>query len=157
MHSSRAIFNQVDPRHFHVVHRCRVCGSTDLQSVVDLGVQSLTGVFPRTADAQLTRGPLEVVRCTGDCGLVQLHHRYDPGELYGGDYGYRSALNRSMVEHLHETVQALLARVPVGAGDVVLDIPKKKFEHIFDGVKKRAKVKKAKAKSAKKASKKSGK
>jgi len=120
MHSSR--FYQVDPRPFHVVHRCRVCGSTDLQSVVDLGVQSLTGVFPRTADAQLTRGPLEVVRCTGDCGLVQLHHRYDPGELYGGDYGYRSALNRSMVEHLHETVQALLARVPVGAGDVVLDI-----------------------------------
>jgi len=42
--------------------------------------------------------------------------------MYGGDYGYRSSLNRSMVEHLSAKVKALTSRVPVGAGDVVLDI-----------------------------------
>jgi NDP-4-keto-2,6-dideoxyhexose 3-C-methyltransferase len=107
---------------FHAIHRCRVCGSTNLEPVVGLGTQALTGVFPRAAGAKITRVPLEVVRCAGDCGLVQLRHSYDPDELYGGDYGYRSSLNRSMVDHLRETVESLAARVPVGPGDVVLDI-----------------------------------
>lgn len=107
---------------FHAIHRCRVCGSTNLAPVVNLGVQTLTGVFPQWVGAEITRGPLEVVRCAGDCGLVQLRHSYDPDELYGGDYGYRSALNRSMVDHLHETVKKLTSRVPLGPGDVVLDI-----------------------------------
>ena len=101
---------------------CRVCGSTNLEPVANLGVQALTGVFPRTVGAEITRGPLELVRCAGDCGLVQLRHSYDPGEMYGGDYGYRSGLNQSMVEHLSETAKSLTYRALLSAGDVVLDI-----------------------------------
>jgi NDP-4-keto-2,6-dideoxyhexose 3-C-methyltransferase len=110
---------------FHEIKACRVCGSTDLHSVLDLGEQSLTGVFPRKASTNVTRGPLEIVKCSGGddaCGLVQLRHTYDPGEMYGADYGYRSSLNRSMVEHLGAKVELLLARSPVGPGDIVLDI-----------------------------------
>ncbi len=110
---------------FHEVKACRICGSTDLRSILDLGLQSLTGVFPRKVGTNVTKGPLELVKCSDGgsaCGLVQLRHTYDPGEMYGTEYGYRSSLNRSMVEHLSAKVQSLLARSPLRAGDTVLDI-----------------------------------
>jgi hypothetical protein len=46
---------------FHSITRCRICGSADLISVLNLGEQALTGVFPRRAGEVLTRGPLELV------------------------------------------------------------------------------------------------
>jgi NDP-4-keto-2,6-dideoxyhexose 3-C-methyltransferase len=105
---------------------CRICGGTKLESVCDLGLQALTGVFPKARGAKVTVGPLEIVKCTGPspdaCGLVQLRHTYEPTEMYGDNYGYRSGLNRSMVEHLGAKVKALTAIAPIGAGDVVLDI-----------------------------------
>jgi NDP-4-keto-2,6-dideoxyhexose 3-C-methyltransferase len=109
---------------FRAIEACRICGSNELQPAVDLGEQALTGVFPRVRDARITRGPLELVKCLGEgsCGLVQLRHTYDANEMYGAEYGYRSSLNRSMVEHLGAKVRALLQQSPVAAGDVVLDI-----------------------------------
>lgn len=106
------------------VQACRICESTDLPLALDLGEQSLTGVFPRGRAAKVTKGPLEIVKCSSrsGCGLVQLRHTYDPVEMYGEHYGYRSSLNGSMVDHLRAKVRALVERVPLGAGDVVLDI-----------------------------------
>lgn len=105
--------------------RCRLCGNPELISLLDLGEQTLTGVFPRDPRAPVTRGPLELVKCHGPanaCHLVQLGHSYDSAELYGGDYGYRSSLNASMVRHLGAKVDRLLARQKPVAGDLVLDI-----------------------------------
>lgn len=87
----------------------------------------MTGVFPATRDAKITRGPLSLVKCAegrGDatCSLVQLQHSYPPDEMYGMNYGYRSSLNAWMVEHLHGIVAGALARVTLGPDDVVLDI-----------------------------------
>lgn len=104
--------------------RCRACGNSRLVSILSLGVQHLTGVFPRSASERVTSGPLELVKCFGSdaCGLVQLRHTYDSNEMYGTNYGYRSGLNQSMVRHLGRTAQAILARYPVKDGDIVLDI-----------------------------------
>ena len=110
---------------FERVDACRICGNTNLAMVVDLGDQYLTGVFPKSRDQPVTRGPLELVRCTGGeetCGLVQLHHAYDPGEMYGQDYGYRSSLNRAMVKHLRSKADKLIELARPGRGDLVLDI-----------------------------------
>ncbi len=106
------------------ISACRCCGNTALESILSLGEQTLTGVFPRSPDEPITRGPLELVKCLGDeaCGLVQLRHTYDSSEMYGDNYGYRSSLNQSMVRHLREKVSALLAHFPIAPGDVVLDI-----------------------------------
>ena len=105
---------------------CRICGNSQLESVLDLGSLALTGVFPRSRQEVVPRMPLELVRCAGDpaeaCGLVQLRHSAPPELLYGGDYGYRSSLNRSMVVHLHALVKRLLGMVELGPGDIVLDI-----------------------------------
>lgn len=111
----------------HKIDRCRICGNPDLALVIDLGSQALTGIFPRCADQAITSGPLELVRCNATagkehCGLVQLRHSYDLTEMYGENYGYRSSLNRSMVQHLQSKVAGLLKLVPVGPGDLVLDI-----------------------------------
>ena len=45
------------------IDRCRICGSTDLVCVLDLGEQALTGVFPRSRDQEVTVGPLRLVKC----------------------------------------------------------------------------------------------
>ena len=103
---------------------CRICSNRKLVQVLDLGEQMLTGVFPRDRDASVTVGPLRLVKCMGDqaCGLVQLEHSFDLGEMYGDNYGYRSGLNQSMILHLREKVRRLSAQVTLKEGDLVLDI-----------------------------------
>src|SRR5689334_7010193 len=85
------------------IQKCRISQSTNLVSVLSLGSQALTGVFPRRADAPVTVGPLELVWCP-DSGLLQLAHYYDASEMYGENYGYRSGLNQSMVRHLTQKI-----------------------------------------------------
>lgn len=107
------------------INKCRICGNTQLECVLDLGEQMLTGVFPRAKDAKVTTGPLRLVKCTGSdqvCGLLQMEHSYDLVEMYGENYGYRSGLNASMVAHLHDKVRKILNRVDLRAGDLVVDI-----------------------------------
>ena len=104
---------------------CRICGNKRLETVLDLGEQMLTGVFPKTADpSAATVGPLRLVKCMGDevCGLVQLEHSYDLSEMYGINYGYRSGLNKSMVDHLHNKIKRILGLVTLTDGDLVVDI-----------------------------------
>ena len=109
------------------LERCRICGNTDLVPVLDLGRQASTGVFPRTADQPVAEMPLELVKCmtagaAQRCGLLQLRHSGDPGEMYGAGYGYRSGLNRSMVAHLRAKVARILDTVVLGKGDLVIDV-----------------------------------
>ena len=103
------------------IARCRISGSRHLVSVLNLGEQFLTGVFPREKDQTVTRGPLELVWCP-DSGLLQLKHSYNLSEMYGDNYGYRSGLNVSMVSHLREKVRGLERQYPLRPGDWVLDI-----------------------------------
>lgn len=99
---------------------CRICGGRELLDVLSLGDQELTGVFPRTRDQPITKGPLELVWCK--CGLLQLGHTYPADEMYGENYGYRSGLNASMVKHLTDKAQALTAFARIQPGDVIVDI-----------------------------------
>jgi C-methyltransferase C-terminal domain/Putative zinc binding domain/Methyltransferase domain len=100
---------------------CRICGSKALTQVLDLGTQALTGVFPSDAATDVPSGPVTLVLCD-ECALLQLGQTYNASEMYGANYGYRSGLNQSMVRHLEAKVAALVKRVGLEAGDVVLDI-----------------------------------
>lgn len=106
---------------YREIERCRVSGSRNLVSVLNLGYQELTGVFPKSPEQAVTSGPLELVWCP-ESGLLQLRHSYEPTEMYGENYGYRSGLNQSMVQHLTDKVRYLERLLPLAAGDVVLDI-----------------------------------
>ncbi|PTC01506.1 methyltransferase [Thalassospira xiamenensis] len=112
---------------YHPISKCRMCGNQNLVHVVDLGRQFLTGVFPKERNnTGVTEGPLELVKCHGDwpkvCGLLQLRHSYDPAEMYGNNYGYRSGLNGSMVDHLRAKVSSIMSLVSLNSGDLVIDI-----------------------------------
>jgi hypothetical protein len=100
---------------------CRVGKSENLVSVLNLGFQALTGVFPKSVDDKVTIGPLELV-WSRDSGLLQLKHSYEPSEMYGDNYGYRSGLNQSMVDHLTNKISYLERLAQPKSGDVVLDI-----------------------------------
>ena len=111
---------------YQEIKHCRICGNTNMVSVVDLGNQALTGVFPLLGET-VEEGPLEIVKCfsaSGEdvCGLVQLKHDYEMEKLYGENYGYRSGLNKSMVRHLQEIVEKIEARQKLQDGDLIIDI-----------------------------------
>jgi NDP-4-keto-2,6-dideoxyhexose 3-C-methyltransferase len=105
--------------------RCRICGHPDLRPVIDLGSQCLASVFVNgEAPPHLQKKyPLTVLRCAGECGLVQLGHTVDPSELYcHGSYGYRSGTNELMRANLREIVARIEETVALRPGDTVLDI-----------------------------------
>ena len=107
------------------ITQCRICGNHQLETILQLGDQKLTGVFPANADAAIMGGPLDLVRCVPsekDCGLLQLRHSYPLSEMYGSNYGYRSGLNRSMAQHLEKKTAWLAELSSAKAGDLVVDI-----------------------------------
>ena len=103
------------------ISNCRICQSTNLLPVLSLGEQCLTGVFPKTVETPVTKGPLGMVWCQ-DCGLLQLKQSYSLSEMYGDNYGYRSGLNMSMVAHLTNKIRSLERMVTLSPDDLVIDI-----------------------------------
>lgn len=103
------------------IDRCRIGGTDDLVTVLDLGEQELTGVFPRSVNEPITKGPIQL-SWSPSSGLLQLGHSYDLGEMYGDNYGYRSGLNASMVDHLTRKIERLERKAGLKEGDHVLDI-----------------------------------
>ncbi|MEG4502615.1 class I SAM-dependent methyltransferase [Microcoleus sp. F6_B4] len=92
----------------HLGHRktCRVCGSSALTPVINLGEQYLQGSFvkPGKEEPPLRKISLSLVRCdpTKDekaCGLLQMEHTVPPEVLYSA-YWYRSGTNQTMRNHL---------------------------------------------------------
>jgi hypothetical protein len=106
---------------YNEISRCRISGSSNLVNVLSLGEQYLTGVFPVSKEQQVTKGPVDLMWCP-DSGLVQMKQSYSLDEMYGDNYGYRSGLNQSMVNHLQNKVNSLLRKINLAPGDIILDI-----------------------------------
>ncbi len=109
---------------YQEINACRLCSNTDLRDVFNLGEQTLTGVFPSSSSNDVPTGPVTLTKCndvTG-CGLVQLKQTYNPDMMYGENYGYRSSLNISMVQHLKTKVEKIEGLGLLNCGDVILDI-----------------------------------
>jgi SAM-dependent methyltransferase len=100
----------------HLIHRtsCRVCGSTALTQVIDLGEQHLQGSFvkPGKEEPPLRKIPTVLVRCNPmldekACGLLQMETTVPPEVLYSA-YWYRSGTNQTMRSHLKGIVDEAL-------------------------------------------------
>lgn len=100
---------------------CRNCKSSKLVSIVNLGNQSFTGIFPSTRKKKIPQGILELIKCN-NCNLVQLGHSFDLNYMYGKNYGYRSSLNKSMVAHLKQKYKKLIGKFKLKKNDIILDI-----------------------------------
>jgi NDP-4-keto-2,6-dideoxyhexose 3-C-methyltransferase len=112
---------------YREIAQCRICGNFELDPVLDLGWQALTGVFPKDLAEAVERGPLQLLKCRtirgqDNCGLVQLKHSFSPEQMYGVTYGYRSGLNPSMVQHLRTMAAYIKQLIRLRPGDVALDI-----------------------------------
>jgi len=112
---------------YREIQSCRICGNQNLDAILELGDMALSGVFPKTEEEEVPVGPLTLVKCiessNGDfCGSVQLRETYNPDMMYGQNYGYRSGLNKSMVNHLHNKVKRILGHITLNEDDIVVDI-----------------------------------
>jgi hypothetical protein len=103
------------------IEKCRISGSKNLITVLSLGEQYLTGVFPKSEEDEITKGPLDLVWCP-DSGLLQMKQSFSLEEMYGENYGYRSGLNSSMVKHLQQKSKTLEKIAKPTDDDLVLDI-----------------------------------
>ncbi|MCK5541117.1 MAG: class I SAM-dependent methyltransferase [Desulfobacterales bacterium] len=79
---------------------CRVCGSSDLELILDLGRQPLAGGFlPDSADAKMKekKHPLPIHFCN-ECGLVQTLYVV-PADVLFTNYCFSSSTIPYLVEH----------------------------------------------------------
>lgn len=100
---------------------CRACGFGAFTLSLDLGQMASCGVFPATAADNPPLEPIEVVRCMR-CGLHQLGHVFDPADTFKPGFGYRSAGNPEMVEHLSVLAEQVTSLAGLKGGDTVIDI-----------------------------------
>jgi SAM-dependent methyltransferase len=109
------------------IQRCRACGNSELVSVIDIGEQYLSSVFPDSLDYRykLKKYPLELVLCVkksdAECGLLQLAHQLDLSAMYR-HYPYTSSSNASMKLILKDVADSGAALGHLRAGDTILDI-----------------------------------
>lgn len=113
----------------HLIYRktCRVCGSSALTPVIDLGEQYLQGSFYKPAKEA---PPLRKIRCSlvrcdpmrdeQACGLLQMEQSVPPEVLYSA-YWYRSGTNNTMRSHLRGIVESACAMSKLDVA-TVLDI-----------------------------------
>ena len=100
---------------------CRSCKSKKLSKVFSLGKQTLTGIFPPSKNAKITKGNLSLLLCN-QCKLLQLENNFNPNEMYGENYGYMSSLNKSMMTHLKLKALNFQKKYNLKSGQNILDI-----------------------------------
>jgi hypothetical protein len=101
---------------------CRVCGSDNIEKVLDLGSIFPSGFLkPDEKLSEENKAPLVLCKCA-ECGLVQLGHTVDLDLMYR-QYWYSSSLNKSMVRSLQDVVADIMAKEGrVLDDDIVVDI-----------------------------------
>lgn len=102
------------------ISTCRLCGAPATEIKMTLGDLYFTGIFPKKNE-DVPLGLLSIFECNV-CGLVQTTHNFDRLLMYGENYGYRSGLNSSMVNHLRKKVIKLLSKCATDTECVVIDI-----------------------------------
>ena len=105
---------------------CRVCGSSELDLVLDYGRMPLAGgFFPAEDERSRQVFPMHLVRCE-DCTLLQVAETINPETIFS-TYSYTSSVNRMLVAHnveLASTLKEMLPRegliVEIGCNDGIL-------------------------------------
>ena len=106
---------------FNKIKHCRLCSSPKLKPIINFGSISLSTKFPNKKTKYKKKTPMIFGICK-NCRLAQLLHNYNLKELYNDDYGYRSGINQSMIEHLAGITKEIKNIIKFNYGDYVLDI-----------------------------------
>jgi SAM-dependent methyltransferase len=102
--------------------RCRSCGSSSLQQVINLGIQPLANnlLKPEDLGKPEPKFPLEVYVCA-DCWLMQITHIVPPVTLFS-DYVYFSSFSDHMLTHAREASLRYMAEKRLDAGSFVIEV-----------------------------------
>ncbi|MFI7057146.1 methyltransferase domain-containing protein [Streptosporangium canum] len=101
---------------------CRLCGSTSLASVVDLGATPPCERFltAEQLDEPEVTYPLHLKVCTG-CWLAQIPPLITPEDTFT-EYAYFSSYSTSWVEHAREYVDGAVERLGLDEGSFVVEV-----------------------------------
>ena len=100
---------------------CRLCNSNNIKTSINLGQSVYSGIFQNLTSEKIPKVNISLCKCM-ECGLVQLYDIFDIEYMYGETYGYRSGLNKSMVEHLTNFVREIESIVNIEENDNILDL-----------------------------------
>ena len=101
---------------------CRICGNTNLEKYLDLGLMPLSNNLEFTAERARNqeRFPLQVMFCP-ECGLSQLSVVVSPRKMYDY-YTYRSSINAGYVKHCRQMAKEMKARLGLTQDSYMIDI-----------------------------------
>jgi hypothetical protein len=106
-----------------IIDRCQVCGSRNLELVIELGHQPL-------CDSLLTKQqlnspemtyPLRQFWCT-ECSLNQLDYVVDGSTVYHPQYPYRSGITKELAVYQEAISSELIQSLKLNSRDLVVDI-----------------------------------
>jgi SAM-dependent methyltransferase len=112
----------VDHAGLHEIHKCEVCGTAALRSVLDLGTHPLCDDLVPIDDARVCREyPIEILFCDT---CVTAHQRFQvpKRDLFPRDYHYRARQTVDVLNGMRNLVDACAARYGDLRGKKVLDI-----------------------------------
>src|SRR5215831_18869240 len=104
------------------IEKCRGCGSTELELILDLGTTPLADALVRAehlCEPEIT-APLEVVFCC-KCSLLQITENVPPEILFCRDYPYFSSVSPALLEHFGSSARALIQSRQLGSGSLVVE------------------------------------
>lgn len=102
---------------------CRLCGNSNLISVLDLGASPPCESFLSEEQLDLPEAtyPLHLRLCP-DCLLLQIPALITPEDTFGGDYAYYSSYSTSWVEHARRFVDQAVDALGLDPDGFVVEV-----------------------------------
>lgn len=103
--------------------RCQVCGSSDLELVLDVGHQPLCDSLLTTEqlkEPEVTY-PLRLFRCT-KCTLTQLDYVVDGSVVYAPDYPYRSGITKELAVYQQQFADGVVSKIGLEEDSLCVDV-----------------------------------
>lgn len=106
----------------YLVHKCRICGSSDLYNFLSLESMPIPNGFMEKQDLKKKEDyfPLGVYVCQS-CWLVQLTHVI-PADIMFKNYLYIPSTSTTMLTHFKEMAEELIRSYGLKPHDLVIDI-----------------------------------
>ena len=92
------------------LNNCRICKNDLLEDIIFIGEQYITSRFPKYGDFSTPKTNITLCLCS-NCGLVQLKETTNCSELYEYEYGYRSGISNTMINHLKLYQEEILEKI----------------------------------------------
>jgi C-methyltransferase C-terminal domain/Putative zinc binding domain/Methyltransferase domain len=105
------------------LHHCQICGSENLELVLDVGHQPLCDTLLTSAmlSQPETYYPLRLNRCL-ECGLAQLDYIVENTVVFHPDYPYRSGITKELADYQSAMSRDLVNRYSIPVRSLVIDI-----------------------------------